>query len=165
MSRRLTLRRKDAHTLTLGGLDSFLAGILREVPETGEPGPSEESRFFPAPTGGKHPELDRDWETYVRSELKEGFGEARRRVAEDLEKVRDLGRRGMEVDIPEAHRWEWVHALNQARLALATRHGLGEAELEEKVPLEGEAALAAFQVQFYGLLQEWLLAEQPGEGA
>ena len=159
MSRKISLRRKDEHTLTLSGLDSFFADLLREIPVAGIPGSAAEERLFPAPTAGLDLETDADWSEYVRPELEAQFSESRNRVAEDLKTLRDLGRKGLELDIPDAHRWEWVHGLNQARLVLAASHGLGEAELEEMVPLTPAAAMAAFQIQFYAVLQEWLLTD------
>jgi len=159
MSRKLTLKRKDADTLTLSGLDSFLCEMLQSIPVLGTPGEASAERFFPSPTGGKEAQVDEDWASYVRPELEEQFSETRNCIAEDLKKMRDKGRSGMELDIPDIHRWQWIHGLNQARLALATVHGLGEAELEQNVPLQAPAAMAAFQIQLYGLLQEWLLTE------
>ncbi len=159
MSRRISLRRKDPQTLTLSGLDAFFADLLREIPMAGTPGALSEDRLFPSPTEGRDREADADWREYVRPELEEQFSESRSRIAADLELMRDTGRKGFELDIPEANRWEWIHGLNQARLALATVHGLGEEELEELIPLQPAAAMAAFQIQFYALLQEWLLTE------
>jgi hypothetical protein len=164
MSRKLILERKDEQTLRLSGLDVFLTRLLQEIPSAGEPGPACEGRFFPKPTGGQDARVDADWGQYVRPELEGLFSESRSRVAKDLEGIRPTGRGGYAVEIPEAHRWEWIHGLNQARLALATIHGLGEAELEKKVPLEPSASFAAFQIQFYALLQEWLLSDGPVEG-
>jgi hypothetical protein len=58
------------------------------------------------------------------------------------------------------HLEAWIHALNQARLALAARHEFAERELEREVPTEGgERALALFQIHFYGLLQEFFLRQ------
>lgn len=163
MSRKLILERKDEHTLRLSGLDTFLTRLLQEVPSAGEPGPACEARFFPKPTAGQDSKADGDWKQFVRPELEELFSESRRRIARDLEGICATGRGGYALEIPEANRWEWIHGLNQARLALATVHGLGEAELEKKVPLEPSASFAAFQIQFYALLQEWLLSDGPVE--
>jgi len=165
MSRKLILKRKDESTLTLAGLDAFLARLLHEIPAAGEPGPACESRFFPAPTRGVAPQVDGDWKNFVRPELEASFSESRNRIAEDLKRIREVGRGGYELDVPRENRWEWVHGLNQARLALATIHGLGEQELDRKVPMEASASFAAFQIQFYALLQEWFLAEEEGDGA
>jgi hypothetical protein len=164
MSRKLILERKDEQTLRLSGLDAFLTRLIQEIPATGDPGPACESRFFPPLTGGRDPRMDGDWKQFVRPELEELFSESRRRIARDLEGLRPTGRGCYALEIPEANRWEWIHGLNQARLALAAIHGLGEAELEKKVPLEPSASFAAFQIQFYALLQEWLLADGPVEG-
>ncbi|MEY5025984.1 MAG: hypothetical protein RLZZ244_1512 [Verrucomicrobiota bacterium] len=166
MSRRLSLSRKDEKTLLLSGLDEFLAGVLLRVPREGAPDEASEERFFPSPTEGQDLRTEEDWEEHVRPELEARFGAARAVVASDLQGMRAGAKRGREVEIPEAHRWEWIHALNQARIALAARHRIGEGELEDGVVGgKGEMAMAVFQVQFYGVLQEWLLAGGEEEGA
>ena len=58
------------------------------------------------------------------------------------------------------HLEAWIHALNQARLALAARHDFSERELEREIPAEGDdRAFALFQIHFYGLLQEFFLRQ------
>ena len=158
MSIQLTLLPKDAETLLLAGLDEFLAGLLREVPSAGTPSEGNESRLFPDPTRGREPEADEDWSQYVRPELEEWFADNRQVVARDLKGLCDRGARGMEMEIPLAHLGAWIHALNQARLALTELHRLQERELDEDLEASGLRGLVLFQVQFYGLMQEWLLA-------
>lgn len=159
MNRRISLRRKDPKTLTLGGMDSFLLDVLFQAPASGIPDPETASRFFPSPTAGADEEVDSDWAQFVHPEMEEHFEGSRGVLAGDLEKCRETAKNGFEVDIPDAHRWDWVQALNQARLALATLHGFGDEEQEEKSKEEPGPAMALFKVQFYGLLQEWLLTE------
>jgi hypothetical protein len=158
MSQRMTLRMKDDETLVLSGLDEFLTGLLREIPGAGVPSAASRERFFPKPTGGLHPETDGDWQDFVQPELEGRFSQNRDRVAEDLKGLRDLGRAGWEVEIPLGHVGQWIHALNQARLALSCENELGDRELEEDFPPPGKRGVMLFQIRFYGLLQEWMLS-------
>ena len=158
MSRKLTLRAKDAQTLVLSGLDEFLGSLMRDIPLLGTPSSGSEGRLFPDPTGGREAEADADWREFVRPELEDQFALNRDVVEEDLQEMRDCRSGGLEVEIPRAHLPQWIHALNQARLALNTLHGLGERELEEDTEVSGEEGLVLFRIQFYGLLQEWMLS-------
>jgi len=157
MSRRLTLQAKDSTTLVLSGLDDFLADILSRVPEAGTPRPETESRLFPSLSAGREPEMDADWREFVRPELEAQFEWNRDVVAEDLKGLHSEGRRGIALEIPQSHVPAWVHALNQARLSLVARHGVSEEALEEGLVVPGLDGLVLFQVQFYGMLQEWMI--------
>jgi hypothetical protein len=77
-------------------------------------------------------------------------------VNEDLKSMAD----GDSVRLPVRHLDAWIHALNQARLALAARHEFTDQELERETPVEGgPRAAVLFQMHFYGLLQEFLLRQ------
>ncbi len=160
MSRKLTLHAKDPSTLVLSGLDDFLCSLLREVPESGFAHPDADARLFPSPTAGRDPEADQEWREFVRPDLEEQFAWNRNRVADDLLSLRFEAHRGAALDIPMENLPAWIHALNQARLCLSAQFKLGDEEGEE----EGSDAhpapegVAVFQMQFYGLLQEWFLA-------
>jgi hypothetical protein len=158
MSRKLILRSKDASTLVLSGMDEFLGSLMRDIPLLGTPSSGSEQRLFPNPTGGREVEADADWREFVRPELEDHFAQNRDIVEEDLQGIRDSRNGELEVEIPRAHLPQWIHALNQARLALDAMHGLGERELEENTEVSGEEGLVLFQIQFYGLLQEWMLS-------
>lgn len=157
MSRRLTLQAKDAATLLLSGLDGFLAELLLKIPESGAPHPESESRIFPSPSGGSEPEMDEEWREFVRPELESQFGWNRNLVAEDLKGLRTSVGRELELEIPQLHVGAWVHALNQARLSLVSCHHISDKALEEGPVLPGMEGMILFQIQFYGLLQEWLI--------
>lgn len=157
MSRKLTLRSKDPDTLLLSGLDEFLAAILRDVPELGTPSAGSEGRLFPDPTGGRDTQADAEWRELVRPELEEHFALHRDVVRDDLDRMRAARGGAFEIEIAVAHLPHWIHALNQARLALDAQHRIGERQLEEEPGLSGEEGLALFQLQFYGMLQEWFL--------
>ncbi len=158
MSHKLTLRSKDPKTLVLSGLDEFLSALLRDVPLIGTPSGRSEKRLFPDPTGGTESQTDADWRELVRPELEEHFALNRDIVREDLEQLRPTRGGGFELEIAVAHLPQWIHSLNQARLALDAHHQIGERQLDEESELSGEEGLAMFQIQFYGLLQEWMLS-------
>jgi hypothetical protein len=158
MSRKLTLRSKDPDTLVLSGLDEFLSAILRDVPSLGTPSAGSERRLFPDPTGGRESQTDADWRELVRPELEEHFALNRDVVRDDLEKMRSARGGVFELEIAVAHLPQWIHALNQARLALDAQHQIGDRQIDEESELSGEDGLVLFQIQFYGLLQEWMLS-------
>jgi Domain of unknown function (DUF2017) len=157
MSRRLILQSKDAETLLLSGLDDFLAELLRQVPEAGSPQAATESRLFPLPSGGREPELDAEWREFVRPELESQFSENRDVVAGDMLQIQGNARKGFSIEIPQTHAPAWIHALNQARLSLVARHHIRDEVLEEGTPQPGADGLVLFQIQLYGLIQEWLV--------
>jgi hypothetical protein len=158
MSRKLTLRSKDPETLVLSGLDEFLGSILRDVPEIGTPSAGSEGRLFPDPTGGREGQMDADWREFVRPELEEHFAMNRDVVREELQRMRAARGGAFELEISVAHLPQWIHTLNQARLALDAQHQIGERHFGEEFELSGEEGLALFQIQFYGMLQEWMLS-------
>ena len=158
MSRKLTLHNKNPNTLVLSGLDDFLGALLRDVPEIGTPTAGSERRLFPDPTGGREIQADADWREFVRPELEEHFALNRDVVRDDLQQMRPARGGVFELEIAVAHLPQWIHALNQARLALDAQHQIGERQMDEESELSGEEGLALFQIQFYGLLQEWMLS-------
>lgn len=158
MSQQLVFRSKDDHTFMLSGLDDFLMGLVAEIPKAATAGGESAKRIFPQPTAGADEEADAEWETFVRPDLEEQFAFNRDRVALDLKSVRHAGKIGFEMEIPAANLPAWIHALNQARLCLSSIHNLGEKELEGSARLHGPSGIAIFQIQFYGILQEWMLA-------
>jgi hypothetical protein len=158
MSLRLTFRTKDSETLVLGGLDDFLGALLLEVPEQGTPSSESEHRLFPDPTGGREEQADADWRDLVRPELEEQFALNRDAVREDLQQMRKVPSGTLEVEIPRSHLPQWIHALNQARLAIDAIHDFGDRNADDEVELPGEEGLALFRLQFYGLLQEWMIS-------
>jgi hypothetical protein len=157
MSRRLSLSAKDASTLLLSGLDSFLSALLRQVPQAGAPHPDADARLYPAPTQGQNPEVDGEWVQFVRPSLEEHFALNRGVMEADLSFLRACSDGSHEVEVPRAHSEAWIHALNQARLSLAAQFNIGSDEMDVAEAIPGEKGLAVFRIQFYGILQEWLL--------
>lgn len=156
------IRRVDKQTVAITGLDLLLCELIQQIPVSADPGDSAaaRARIYSSPTHGAEPEFDTEWEEYVAPDLRELFQSAVEIVQEDLA--------DFPPNEPQSHytlrlgikRLEsWVHALNQARLALAARYNLNEADMDD-VPAGGDArALATFQVHFYGYLQECFLRE------
>lgn len=124
--------------------------------------PLVQARFFTSPSAGLEPELDDDWQQYVLPDLRQIFQSAIEVVEADLETLRptDANPDCMSIDIPLTHLDAWIHALNQARLALSARHGFDAHAIDE--PFSGGTdprAFALLQVHIYGMLMEWFLHE------
>jgi hypothetical protein len=159
----MKIQRLDAKTIALEEIDGLIGQMLRQIPESADPSGSEAAtgRLFPSPTEGREPEADADWREYVEPGLRELFLDAVSVVREDLKNFSPApGAGDHALKLPVKHLEAWIHALNQARLALAARHDFTERELEHEIPTEGGArAFALFQIHFYGLLQEFFLRQ------
>ena len=159
----MKIQRLNANTIALEEIDGLIGELLRQIPESADPSGNAAAteRLFPSLTEGREPDADADWREYVEPGLRELFLDAVSVVREDL---KDFPAKTTAVhralQLPVKHLEAWIHALNQARLALAARHGFTERELEREIPTEGGArAFALFQVHFYGLLQEFFLRQ------
>lgn len=155
----MKIHRLDAKTIALEEIDAFTCELLRQIPANADPTNSDAAlaRLYPAPTAGQDAEADADWRELIEPELRELFLDAVTLVQEDL---KALPEKGGTLRLPVRHLDGWIHALNQARLALAARHGFSEKELEREIPLEGsERAFTLFKIHFYGLLQEFFLRQ------
>lgn len=146
--------------LGLRDIPPVLAELLRQiVAHEGYDTEDVEERLYPSPSLDADEEsLREDWKAHVQPELHEQFQSARQVVEVDLRGMKeedDL----FSLEFPLRHAESWLNALNQARLALAARHGLGEAELSQQEPLHitDERDLARFQIDFYGHIQHWLV--------
>jgi hypothetical protein len=119
-----------------------------------------EERLFPSPSleAGEE-ELREDWKAFVQPELHELFQSARQVVEADLRGLKEGEDDFFSLEFPLRHAESWLNALNQARLALAARHGFSEGELSQKEPahIATERDLARIQIEFYGYLQHWLV--------
>lgn len=159
----MKIHRLDAKTIALEEIDGLIAELLRQIPASADPTGSDAAtqRLYPTLTEGREPEADADWREYVEPGLRELFLDAVSLVREDLKDfpAKEPGEYRT-LRLPVKHLDAWIHALNQARLALAARHDFAERELEHEIPTEGgERAFALFQVHFYGLLQEFFLRQ------
>lgn len=113
-------------------------------------------RLFPAPTAGKGITIDEEWAEYVRPGLREAFENATTTVDADMEPLIQ----GKEAwTIPLNHVDAWLNTLNQARLVLAAKYDVTEADMNRTVPFppESERSMAISQIHVYGLLQECLI--------
>ncbi len=135
-----------------------LAAMFRAIPAAADPELNKAAfdRLYPDPFAGKDTELSAEWADYVQPELREGFENASTTVEMDLAPL-DAGEEGWA--IPRSHVDAWLNTLNQARLALAARFEVGEADMNRAAPYppESERNLAVSQIHVYGLLQECLL--------
>lgn len=160
----MQISRSDDRTIALTQLNDVCCELLRQIASNaapGENGPAR-ARLFPRPTAGREPDADRDWHEYVEPDLRRLFQDALDVVEGDVKRIGPEGRRrgGYALSIPVQHLEAWIHALNQARLAIVARNDFSEKDMSGGVPAEGDArALALFQVHFYGFLQECFLRE------
>ncbi len=159
----MKIERLDASTVAISGIDPLCLQLLQKIVPSAAPGDDRQARgrLFPSPSGGREPEFDHDWHDYVEPDLRRLFQGALDVVREDLAGLTQAARRKeAALRIPVTNLEAWIHALNQARLALAARHGFTERDMSARAPVEGdERALALFQVHFYGFLQECFLRE------
>ena len=164
----MELTRVDPTTVQIGKLDALLVELLRRVSTAADPSGSEaaRTRLFSAPTHDENEaELLEDWQDVVMPELETLFQSALDVVERDLKTLRVNQKNGEgQLRLPMDHLEKWIHALNQARLALAARHDFSEKDLDRIFPLTGDSrALALLQIRFYGLLQELFLRELEDE--
>ncbi|MGH8093637.1 MAG: DUF2017 family protein [Chthoniobacterales bacterium] len=151
--------------LEISEIDPFLAELMRQIPASTRPeaaSPAEERLFSPPADPGEK-EFCEEWKLYVGPGLRRHFQSATEIVESDLrqleEKEKPFANRALR--IPHEHSEAWLNALNQARLALATKYDFTEAELCDhyRSPIGSRRDLSLFQVNFYGFLQEFILRE------
>lgn len=160
----MQISRPDEHTVLLARLEALPIELLRCLPQGADPGDNAaaRARLFSAPTHApEEAELAEDWQNLVVPELQKLFRSSVEVIAEDLQKLRLDQRTGeAALPIPADHLDQWIHGLNQARLALAARHEFTEHDMEQAWPLGSDPrAFALLQVRFYGVIQELLLRE------
>ncbi len=154
-------RKDDA--LVIADLDSFLAELLRQIPNSTNPAgePGAEARLFTHPSEEK--ELCSEWKSYVEPELRRIFRSAAETVADDLKQLNgnEKSFRNRSLAIPFEHADAWLNALNQARLVIAAKYKFSEEELSDhdRSPIGSRRDLGLFQVNFYGFIQEFILRE------
>lgn len=154
--------RLDEKTVALLDLDAFFCELLQQITACADPTDSSEAeeRLYSSPTHGREPGFDQEWKEFVEPDLRSLFGSTLDTVRRDLKALRaGSPKGGAEVQIPVEHLDDWVHALNQARLAMAARYAITEKDMSG-LPTSGDGrALAIFQIHFYGYLQECFLRE------
>jgi hypothetical protein len=159
------ITRTDEGTITLSMVDPVCSHLLLEVTAAARTEhPAAGERFFSSPTQGREPEFEMDWVEFVQPDLQHLFQSALEVVDADLKGFPGTQpEEGATLSLAVARLESWIHALNQARLALVAVHGFSEEEMEDGFASEGSRrALVLFQVQFYGFLQECFLHELDG---
>ncbi len=158
----MEIHRLDEQTVAIEDLDLFLCELLQQIPVSADPYDSDSAteRLYSSPTHGAEPGFDQEWKEYVEPELRDYFNSALDVVREDLADFPSGDTDGYyTLLVPVKNLESWIHALNQARLALGARYNVTEEDMDE-IPTGGnERALAIFQIHFYGYLQERFLAE------
>ena len=154
----MNIERDTEGGFIFSAVEAPLAAMFRAIPSAADPELSKPAfdRLFPDPFSGKEEELSAEWADYVQPELREGFENASTTVEVDLA---PLGAGADGWTIPRAPVDAWLNTLNQARLVLAARYEVGEADMSRTAPYppESERSLAVSQIHVYGLLQECLL--------
>ena len=150
--------------MLLAHLEALPIELLRRLPQGADPGDNAaaRARLFSAPTHApEEVELAEDWKQYVVPGLQKLFQSSLEVIEHDLQDLRIDKKAGDgALPIPYDHLEQWIHGLNQARLALAARHDFSEADMDRPWPLAHDPrAFALLQVRFYGVLQELFLRE------
>jgi len=157
----MLIRKWKNKAIELSRIEQIEAELLKQVPACCEleAGSDAESRIFPAPANATEPDLLRDWEEYVRPELRHLFRSAKETVEADLGSLKmKVGRLGRFV-VPLEHGESWLNALNQARLILAAKFEFSERELSAfDLPRTfSQRELVLHQINFYAAIQERII--------
>lgn len=154
----MVIRRIDEHTLAIEEIAPVVSELLRQISVHAQMDDSAvEERLLSQPTAGDEPEFTADWAEYVHPDLVSSFAAALDVIRGDLERL--SGDSEETLELPIDHLEAWLHGLNQARLALASRHRFTDDELESDLPEgDGARAIALFHIRFYGLLMECFLS-------
>ncbi len=159
----MRIHRLDAETVALEEIDDFCLAMLQQIPASADPSGSEaaQQRLYPSLTGGVEPAADEEWREFVQPDLQQLFFDAVKVVEEDLKQIDSAAdSRDRKLPVRTRNLEAWVHALNQARLAISARYGFDENERDREFATEHEdRARAALQMHFYGLLEEYLLEQ------
>ena len=156
------LREQDGSFL-VSKVEPHLHDLFRGIPAAADPeeNAAARDRLFPMPLKGSEAEEFREeWREFVQPGLRHWFENAVVTVETDLEQLDDKN----SFVIPAKHVDAWLNALNQARLALAAKFGIGEEDMDrDSAPLENERDFVLFQIHFYGFIQECLVVGAEGD--
>ena len=154
----MNIERSEEGDFIFSEVEPPLAAMFCAISSAANPDGSKAAwdRLFPDPAAGKDAGLSQEWSDYVKPELREGFENASTTVDADLE---PLCAGGEGWTIPLNHVDAWLNTLNQARLVLAAKYDVSEADMNRTVPFppESERGMAISQIHVYGLLQECLI--------
>lgn len=145
-------------------LDVIFIELLRQIPATADPGESATARARLYSQPAEDAATQEEWREYVEPELRHLFETANETVRSDLTQLDKKNENGLLEDnlpVPKRHFENWLSSLNQARLALAAKHGFTDAELavHEASFFGNMRDLTLFQIHFYGFLQECIVRE------
>jgi hypothetical protein len=162
------ITRPDEKTVLLSRLDALVSELLRRIPQSADPGDNAaaRARLFSLPTHDQsEAELVEDWRHYVEPELARLFLSNVEVIESDLKALHvDNVSGDATLSLAASHLENWIHGLNQARLALSARYEFAEKDLEQSLPLSGDARdLARLQIHLYAMLQELFLRELEGD--
>ena len=151
----MQIARTEEGSFIVSDLEPPLIGFFMAIPEAANPGENAAAneRLYPKPSADR--EIREEWQEYVEPGLREWFESATSTVKGDLRQLETTET----LTIDPEHVDAWLSALNQARLALASRFEVNDADMERPVSpvLQNERELALFQIHFYGFLQECLI--------
>ena len=154
--------------MELEEMDPQCTRLIHQILPTAqaEDDPAVMDRLYSSPTAGREPDFEDDWKEYVHPDLRHIFQNAQQIVQADLKGLaHDLVAGFASLQIPVKNLEAWVHTLNQARLAIATRYDFTDEDMEKPHSLGSDArSRALFQVHFYGFLQECFLQQLDTNG-
>jgi Domain of unknown function (DUF2017) len=157
----MRIRRSKDDFIQIVEIEPVHGELLRQLPSYCDPSgdAKAEERLFSRPADPSEAQINRDWEEFVRPELRHLFLSARRVVEKDLEQLEAVSGPEEQLSIPVAHADAWLNTLNQARLVLAARYDFSEAELSSHEGPENflQRDVALLQINFYALIQEHII--------
>lgn len=146
-------------SIELEELDAFLTTLLLQLPDAaGTDDPQAHERLYPGLTRADG-EANAEWAEFVQPGLRELFRSHVSVVEADLKTMRsDAGMSSLSVS--REHAVAWIHTLNQARLALGTRHEVTEEDMTgPSRPGDPARAFALLQIEVYGIILSAFLEE------
>lgn len=160
--------RHDENTVAIRQIDSFLAELLRRIPDETDPEDDAvaRERLFSRPVESRNDKFNEEWKAYVEPELEHLFESSKETVGKDLQKLKESGK-GENIYytlfIPVTHLEQWLNALNQARLVLAARNKFTDQELAADFNpiVNSKRDMNLLQIHIYGFLQEIFLQHLP----
>lgn len=163
----MLIRRLNDDSIEFADIEPIEAELLRQVFVLGDTQGDlrAEARLFSAPADSSEAQFLKDWDEYVRPELRHLFLSARKVVEEDVATLKQKAGRFSRMVFPLAHGEAWLSALNQARLILATKFDFADAELSlHEVPKAfTKRDLILLQINFYAAIQERVIDALEGE--
>lgn len=139
-------------------VDEIIADALRKIPACADAREDKViARIFPTPTAGADEDADDDWRENVMPGLGELFQTHIDVVTKDLAAMQTEDEFST-LTFPAEHVRDWMHTLNQARLALGALHDVTEDDIEGRTKdHDVEKSYALFQIEIYGFILALML--------